>query len=63
VRALRTHEVEMVDGRFQKVEGSDFELEADLVFLAMGFTGPRGLLEQLGVELDPAATSPATTGA
>ena len=54
VRALRAHEVRMVDGRFQKVEGSDFELECDLVFLAMGFVGPEkgGWLEQLGVSFD-----------
>ncbi|MCB0970541.1 MAG: glutamate synthase subunit beta, partial [Acidimicrobiales bacterium] len=54
VRALRAHEVEMVDGRFEKVEGSDFELEADFVFLAMGFTGPESswITEQFGVELD-----------
>ena len=53
VRALKAHEVEMIDGKFQRVEGSDFELEADLVLLAMGFTGPQpdGLLEQLGVDL------------
>jgi hypothetical protein len=53
VRALAAHEVEFVDGRFQKVEGTDFELETDLVLLAMGFVGPEraGLLEQLGVEL------------
>ncbi len=54
VRALKVHEVEMVDGKFQKVEGSDFELEADIVFLAMGFVGPQqeGLLTDLGVELN-----------
>ena len=54
VRALKAHEVELVDGRFTKVEGSDFELECDLVLLAMGFTGPEsgGLLEELGVERD-----------
>jgi glutamate synthase (NADPH/NADH) small chain len=54
VRALRAHEVEMVDGRFAKVEGSDFELRCELVLLAMGFVGPQreGLLEQLGVELN-----------
>ncbi|MCU1354074.1 MAG: gltD 2 [Acidimicrobiales bacterium] len=54
VRGLRAHEVEMVDGRFAKVEGTEFEIACDLVFLAMGFTGPErgGLLEQLGVELD-----------
>ena len=28
------------DGRFVKVEGSEFDLEADLVLLAMGFVGP-----------------------
>jgi glutamate synthase (NADPH/NADH) small chain len=54
VRALQTHEVEMVDGRFQKVEGSDAEVEADFVFLAMGFTGPESnwITEQFGVDLD-----------
>ncbi|HEY1738212.1 MAG TPA: glutamate synthase subunit beta [Acidimicrobiia bacterium] len=58
LRALRAHEVEQVfaDGRimFEKKEGSDFELECDFVFLAMGFVGPQreGMLEQLGVELD-----------
>jgi glutamate synthase (NADPH/NADH) small chain len=45
------------DGRFamKEVEGSRFELKADLVLLAMGFLGPRkpGLLEQAGVALDP----------
>ena len=54
VTALKAHEVEMVNGRFQKVEGSDFELEADIVFLAMGFVGPEkpGLLTDLGVDLN-----------
>ncbi|NKS63640.1 glutamate synthase small subunit [Rhodococcus hoagii] len=54
VTALKAHEVEMVGGRFQKVEGSDFELEADIVFLAMGFVGPEkpGLLTDLGVDLN-----------
>ncbi|HUP87416.1 MAG TPA: glutamate synthase subunit beta [Acidimicrobiales bacterium] len=53
VRGLRAHEVEMVDGRFVKVEGSDFELECERVFLAMGFVGPErgGLLESLGVTM------------
>ena len=54
LRALAAHEVEMVDGSFEKVVGSDFELEADMVFLAMGFTGPEqnSLLQQLEVEVD-----------
>jgi glutamate synthase (NADPH) small chain len=56
---LRGHEVvqKVVDGRmsFEKVDGSDFEYPVDLVFLAMGFVGPErnGLLEQLGVQVDP----------
>jgi glutamate synthase (NADPH/NADH) small chain len=53
VTGLRAHEVAMSDGVFAKVEGSDFELEADLVLLAMGFVGPErpGLLTELDVEL------------
>ena len=54
VRALQIHEVEMVDGRFMKKEGTDSEIPADLVFLAMGFVGPEkgSWLDQLGVALD-----------
>ena len=42
------------DGRsFEEVPGSEFTLKADLILLAMGFTGPkrRGLLDRAGVEL------------
>ncbi|WP_421734249.1 glutamate synthase subunit beta [Cellulomonas sp.] len=58
VRALRLVEVELADGRFQQVEGSVHEIPAQLVLLAMGFTGPeRGsLLEQLGVDLTERGT-------
>ena len=54
VRALLVHEVELVDGRFQKVEGTEREIPADFVFLALGFVGPeRGSwLDRLGVDLD-----------
>ncbi len=54
VRALQVCEVELVGGRFQEVTGSERELPAQLVLLAMGFLGPQGsgLVEQLGVELD-----------
>ena len=45
------------DGRMTMVEmpGTEFEMKAELVLLAMGFVGPvqTGLLEQLGVERDP----------
>jgi glutamate synthase (NADPH/NADH) small chain len=54
VRALLVHDVQMVDGRFQKVEGTERELPADLVLLAMGFTGAQreGLVDGLGAEVD-----------
>ncbi|HCB36844.1 MAG TPA: glutamate synthase [Acidimicrobiaceae bacterium] len=54
VAALRAHHVELVDGRFAKVDGSDFELPCELVLLALGFTGPAadGVVGRLGVELD-----------
>ena len=52
-RAARRTRSRWSGGKFEKVEGSDFELEADLVLLAMGFVGPEkpGLLTDLGVEL------------
>ncbi len=39
---------------FEPIAGTEFTVEADLVLLAMGFTGPvrNGMLEQLGVALD-----------
>ncbi|MDI3313196.1 MAG: glutamate synthase subunit beta [Mycobacterium sp.] len=51
VSALRAHHVRLENGSFVKVDGSEFELEADLVLLAMGFVGPekQGLLTDLGV--------------
>ena len=55
VTALRLVDVEMVDGRFAPVEGTERELPAQLVLLAMGFTGPEQgpLLDQLGVTVTP----------
>ena len=54
VRALHLVEVEMKDGKFEEIAGSDREIPAQLVLFAMGFTGPQteGLVEQLGVDLD-----------
>ena len=54
VRALRLVEVALVDGRFTPVEGSEREIPAQLVLLAMGFLGPEKgkLVDQFGVELD-----------
>ena len=60
VEALECVRVEWkreADGRLrmQEIEGSGFRLKADLVLLAMGFTGPRveGLLEQAELAHDP----------
>jgi glutamate synthase (NADPH/NADH) small chain len=43
-----------VDGKMQPIAGTEFELKADLVLLAMGFLGPvqEGMLASLGVKLD-----------
>ncbi|MCW2767723.1 MAG: glutamate synthase small subunit, partial [Nocardioides sp.] len=42
------------DGRLSEIEGTEREIPAELVLLAMGFVGPEraGLVEQLGVDLD-----------
>ncbi len=55
VHALRLSEVAFTNGRFEPVPGTEREIPADLVLLAMGFVGPekKGLVEQLGVDLDP----------
>jgi glutamate synthase (NADPH/NADH) small chain len=53
VTHLHYHEVGGPPG-FDKVEGSERTIQADLVLLAMGFLHPQheGLVEQLGLELD-----------
>jgi glutamate synthase (NADPH/NADH) small chain len=54
VGALRLVEVRRGAGGFEPVPGTEREIPAQLVLLALGFTGPErsGLLDQLGVELD-----------
>ncbi|MTB86859.1 glutamate synthase subunit beta [Aeromicrobium senzhongii] len=54
VSGLRITEVELVDGRFEEVAGTERVIPAQLVLFAMGFTGPQreGVVEQLGVDLD-----------
>jgi glutamate synthase (NADPH/NADH) small chain len=46
--------VEVIDGRFEPMAGSEFAIPADLVLLAMGFVHPEkpGIVEELGVALD-----------
>ena len=54
LKALKIVETEFIDGKFSPIAGTEHEIPADFVFLAMGFTGPEKspLLEQLEVELD-----------
>ncbi|SFT05436.1 glutamate synthase subunit beta [Saccharopolyspora flava] len=54
LQSLRLVEVERTDNGFEPVAGTEREIPAQLVLLAMGFVGPEkpGLIEDLGVELD-----------
>ncbi|WP_072384354.1 glutamate synthase subunit beta [Novosphingobium sp. NDB2Meth1] len=63
VSGLECVRVEWKNGKMEEIEGSTFVIPADLIFLAMGFVGPRkaGLLEQAGVELDARGNVKANT--
>ncbi|MCX6456762.1 MAG: glutamate synthase subunit beta [Actinobacteria bacterium] len=54
LRAIKLVETKFENGKFEAVPGTEQEIPADFVFLAMGFTGPEktALIEQLEVELD-----------
>ncbi len=54
VRALVICEVKSESGSFVKVEGTERELPADLVLLALGFVGPEksSWIDQLGLQSD-----------
>jgi glutamate synthase (NADPH/NADH) small chain len=54
VTALDCVRLEPKDGRLEAVPGSEFQMQADLVLLAMGFTHPEpgGVVAQLGLELN-----------
>ncbi len=64
VEALEACRVSWGGGKLQQIPGSAFQLPCELVLLAMGFLGPvrEGLLEQLGVRLDPRGNVAATQG-
>ena len=51
---IKLVETKFENGKFEKIAGSEKVIPADLVFLAMGFTGPEqsDLLKQLEVEID-----------
>ncbi len=55
LKALELVRIEVVAGVPRPVPGSEFEMPADMLLLAIGFVGPRteAIVEQLGVELSP----------
>jgi len=62
VKKLIAARVEWKDGKMQEVPGSEFEMQADLVLLAMGFVSPvQKLLDAFGVEKDARNNAKATT--
>ena len=62
VEKLHAVRVEWLDGKLVEIPGSEFELKADLVFLAMGFVSPmQKMLEAFGVEKDARGNVKANT--
>ncbi|MBK5102637.1 MAG: glutamate synthase subunit beta [Burkholderiales bacterium] len=63
VKKLIAARVEWKDGKMAEVPGSEFEMKADLVLLAMGFLGPvqQGLIEELALEQDARSNVKAAT--
>ena len=62
VKKLVAVRVEWKDGKMQEVPGSEFDMPADLVLLAMGFVSPvQSLLESFGVQKDARGNAAATT--
>ena len=62
VKALQAVRLEWQDGKPSEVPGSQFEMPADLVLLAMGFVSPlQSLLEEFGVERDARGNAKAAT--
>ena len=62
VRALRAVRLEWKDGKPAEMPGSQFEMPADLVLLAMGFVSPlQSMLEEFGVQRDARGNARAET--
>jgi glutamate synthase (NADPH/NADH) small chain len=62
VRALKSVRLEWKDGKPTEVPGSEFEIPADLVLLAMGFVSPlQSMLDEFGVEKDVRGNAKAPT--
>jgi glutamate synthase (NADPH/NADH) small chain len=59
---LKCVRVEFKDGKMNEIAGSEFELKADAVFLAMGFTNPLAqVLDAFGVDKDARGNAKAST--
>jgi glutamate synthase (NADPH/NADH) small chain len=54
VTGMRCVRLEAKEGRMEPIPGTEFEMDADLVLLAMGFVHPEpgGVVAQLGLELN-----------
>ena len=62
VEKLIACRVEWKDGKMSEVPGSEFEMKADLVLLAMGFTAPLAqVLDAFGVDKDARGNAKAAT--
>ncbi len=62
VTGLKAVRLEWKDGRMSEIPGSEFEIKADLVLFAMGFTNPvGGVLDAFGVEKDARSNARAST--
>jgi glutamate synthase (NADPH/NADH) small chain len=62
LKAIKAVRIEFKDGKMLEIAGSEFELKADFVFLAMGFTNPlQQVLDAFGVEKDSRGNAKATT--
>ena len=62
VKTLKAVRLGWKDGKSSRIAGSEFDLPADLVLLAMGFVSPvQSLLEEFGVEKDARGNAKAAT--
>jgi glutamate synthase (NADPH/NADH) small chain len=62
VKALKAVRLEWKDGKPHEVPGSEFDMPADLILLAMGFVSPlQSLLDELGVQKDARGNAKAET--
>jgi glutamate synthase (NADPH/NADH) small chain len=62
LRAVKAVRLEWKNGRMSEVPGSEFDIRADLVLLAMGFVSPvGGVLDAFGIDKDQRGNAKATT--